>query len=306
MIKKLFKQGSFLAGFFLLVLLLGTSYVNSHFFKEEKGEITQEEYYNNKPLPPSWEHPFGTSAGGGDMFDATLAETVPTLKFALVVTLGRMVISLILGLVYGMFYRRLRWMDVFVEGFHFVPTTLLAFLLLYSMQLMDFNLFMENLDFRWRLITYILIGVGIPSLAQLIGKETHLALQQEYIEGARELGGRHLHILVKHVLPSVRGKFLLISSGQMIAVLTLMMHVSILGYYIPGWTAFIGSRYYELMISPWIIFFPVLLLTLLIVSLTLMTNGVRTLLDGDYLRRRSSVLSGDRGVRNHSSKSMSF
>ncbi|MDX8344629.1 ABC transporter permease subunit [Rossellomorea sp. YZS02] len=306
MIKKLFKQGSFLAGFFLLVLLLGTSYVNSHFFKEEKGEITQEEYYNNKPLPPSWEHPFGTSAGGGDMFDATLAETVPTLKFALVVTLGRMVISLILGLVYGMFYRRLRWMDVFVEGFHFVPTTLLAFLLLYSMQLMDFNLFMENLDFRWRLITYILIGVGIPSLAQLIGKETHLALQQEYIQGARVLGGRHLHILVKHVLPSVRGKFLLISSGQMIAVLTLMMHVSILGYYIPGWTAFIGSRYYELMISPWIIFFPVLLLTLLIVSLTLMTNGVRTFLDGDYVRRRSSVLSGDRGVRNHSSKSMSF
>ncbi|PFA62813.1 hypothetical protein CN378_17365 [Bacillus sp. AFS015802] len=306
MIRRLFKQGSFLAGLFLFVLLLGTSYVNSHFFKEDVGEISQEEYYNNKPLPPSWEHPFGTSAGGIDMFDATLEQTMPTLKFAIVVTIGRMLISLILGFVYGMFYRRLKWLDVFIEGFHFVPTTLLAFLLLYSMRLMDFTIFMEDPDFRWSLTTYILIGVGIPSLAQLVGKETFLALQQEFIQGARVLGGRNLHILAKHVLPSVRGKFLLISSGQMIAVLTLMMHVSILGYYVPGWTAFIGSRYYELMISPWIIFFPVLLLTLLIVSLTLMTNGVRTFLDGDYLRRRSSILSGDRGVRSQSSKSMSF
>ena len=306
MINRLFKQGSFLAGLFLLVLLLGTSYVNSHFFKEDMGKISQEDYYNKKPLPPSWEHPFGTSSGGVDMFDVTLEQTMPTLKLALIVTCGRVFISLLLGLMYGMFYRKLKWMDVFIEGFHFVPTTLLAFLLLYSMQLMDFAIFMENPDFRWRLITYILIGVGIPSLSQLIGKETSLALQQEFIEGSRVLGGSKVHILVKHVLPSVRGKFLLIASGQMIAVLTLMMHVSILGFYIPGWTSFIGSRYYELMISPWIIFFPVLLLTLLIVSLTLMTNGVRTFLDGDYLRRRSSVLSGNRGVRSHSGKSMSY
>ena len=197
-------------------------------------------------------------------------------------------------------------MDVFIEGFHFVPTTLLAFLLLYGMRFMDFHLFMENPDFRWRLIAFILIGVGIPSLSQLIGKETFLALQQEFIQGARVLGGKNLHILMKHVLPSVRGKFLLIFSGQMIAVLTLMMHVSILGFFIPGWTAFIGSNYFELMLSPWIIFFPVLLLTTLIVSLTLMTNGVRSLWDGDYLSRRSTVLSGGKGVQSHSSKSISY
>ncbi len=306
MIRRLFKNGSFLAGILLLILLLATSYVNSHYFKQDTGQITQEDYLNTKPLPPSWEHPFGTSSGGVDMFDVILDQTMPTLKLALFVTGGRMLISLLIGLLYGMLYRKLKWMDVFIEGFHFVPTTLLAFLLLYGMRFMDFHLFMENPDFRWRLIAFILIGVGIPSLSQLIGKETFLALQQEFIQGARVLGGKNLHILMKHVLPSVRGKFLLIFSGQMIAVLTLMMHVSILGFFIPGWTAFIGSNYFELMLSPWIIFFPVLLLTTLIVSLTLMTNGVRSFLDGDYLSRRSTVLSGGKGVQSHSSKSISY
>ncbi|MGG4168940.1 ABC transporter permease subunit [Rossellomorea vietnamensis] len=306
MIRRLCKNGSLLAGLVLLVLLLGTSYVNSQFFKEDIGEISKEDYYNKKPLPPSWEHPFGTMTGGIDMFDATLGQTMTTLKFALVVTCGRMLISLVLGLLYGLLYRRLKWLDVFIEGFHFVPTTLLAFLLLYSMRLMDFNLFMGDPDFRWTMTTWILIGVGIPSLSQLIGKETFLALQQEFIQGARVLGGRHLHILVKHVFPSVRGKFLLMISGQMIAVLTLMMHVSILGFYIPGWTAFIGSNYYELMLSPWIVFFPVLLLTTMIVSLTLITNGVRSLLDGGYLRRRSSILSGGTGMQRQPSKGISY
>ncbi|KPL58497.1 ABC transporter permease subunit [Rossellomorea vietnamensis] len=306
LIRRLCKHGSLIAGLMLLVLLLGTSYVNTHFFKEDIGKISQEDYYNKKPLPPSWEHPFGTSTGGMDMFDATLGQTMTTLKFALVVTGGRMLISLVLGLLYGLLYRRLKWLDVFIEGFHFVPTTLLAFLLLYNMRLMDFNLFMGDPDFRWTMTTWILIGVGIPSLSQLVGKETFLVMQQEFIQGARVLGGRHLHIHVKHVLPSVRGKFLLMASGQMIAVLTLMMHVSILGFYIPGWTAFIGSNYYELMLSPWIVFFPVLLLTTMIVSLTLITNGIRSLLDGGYLRRRSSILSGGTGMQRPSSKGISY
>lgn len=306
MIKRLFKSGSFLTGFLIIILLIAGSYVNRHFFYEDTGQTSQEDYLNVKPLPPSWEHPFGTSAGGTDMFDVILGQTMPTLKLALIVTGGRMLVSLLLGLFYGIYYRRLKWMDVILEGFHFVPVTLLAFLLLYGMQFMDYQLFIDNPDFRWRLISFILIGVGIPSLSQLIGKETFLAYQQEFIQGARVLGGKNLHILIKHVLPSVRGKFLLIFSGQLVAVLTLMMHVSILGFFIPGWTAFIGSNYFELMLSPWIIFFPVLLLTLLIVSITMMTNGIRSLLDGDYLKRRSSILTNAKRVQEHSSKSISY
>ncbi|MBN8193274.1 hypothetical protein JI667_14075 [Bacillus sp. NTK074B] len=128
-----------------------------------------------------------------------------------------------------------------------------------------------------------------------VGKTLGKHLGEEWIgQSVYAVAFNHTeHESTGRLFPSVRGKFLLITSGRMIAVLTLMMHVSILGYYIPGWTSFIGSRYYELMISPWIVFFPVLFLTLLVVSLTLMTNGVRTLLDGDYERRRSSVLSGD-------------
>ena len=99
MIRRLFKNGSFLAGILLLLLLLATSYVNSHYFKQDTGQITQEDYLNKKPPPPSWEHPFGTSSGGMDMFDVILDQTMPTLKFALFVTGGRMLISLLIGLV---------------------------------------------------------------------------------------------------------------------------------------------------------------------------------------------------------------
>ncbi|EDL65878.1 ABC transporter permease subunit [Bacillus sp. SG-1] len=291
MIKQLFKNAGFTAGLLLLTVILAGSAFNTHFFKEDLQNISNEEYYANKPEPPSTEHPFGTSQGGIDLFDLVLSQTFPTIKLALFITAGRMTISLFMGFLYGLQYRKLKWLDLFIEGFHFVPATLLAFLLLLGLNFMNFEFIMENPEFRWYFIAYTLIAIGIPTLLQLIGKETNLALHNEFIEGAKVLGGSRTHILVKHVIPSIRGKIILMFSGQLIAVLTLMMHISILGFYIPGWTAFIGSNYYELMVSPWIIFFPVLLFALLITSLTLLTNGIRTVLDGDYQKRRPTLLS---------------
>ncbi|WP_149155925.1 hypothetical protein [Bacillus sp. CH30_1T] len=52
------------------------------------------------------------------------------------------------------------------------------------------------------------------------------------------------------------------------------------------------------MLSTWIIFFPVILFALLIVSLTMITQGIRTILDGEYLSRRPAILeTGDRWTR---------
>ncbi|RIW38482.1 ABC transporter permease subunit [Bacillus salacetis] len=291
MIKLLFKNLNFSTGLFILVMILSISVINTQFFMEDSQNITKEEYFSNKPESPSFEHPFGTSKGGLDLFDNVLSQTIPTIKLALFITFGRMLISLVFGFLYGLQYRWLKWMDLFIEGFHFVPATLLAFLLLYGLNFMNFDFFMEHPNFRWNFIAWTLIAIGIPSLMQLIGKETNLALHNEYIDSARVLGGNKRHILQKHILPAVRGKFLFIFSGQMIAVLTLMMHVSIIGFFIPGWTHFIGSNYFELMVSPWIIFFPVLLFALLIMSLTLMTTGIRNILEGDYLSRKGSILS---------------
>ncbi|WP_421384886.1 ABC transporter permease subunit [Bacillus salacetis] len=290
MIKQLFENREFLIGILLLTVILSASFINTQFFKQDLDNISKEEYLANKPSPPSLEHPFGTSQGGIDLFDQILSHTFPTIKMALFITVGRMAVSLILGFLYGLQYKKLKWMDLFIEGFHFVPATLLAFLLLYGLNFMNFEFFMENPDFRWYFIAFTLIAIGIPTLMQLIGRETNLVLQNEFIDSAKILGGNRIHILLKHVVPSLRGKLFLIFSSQLIAVLTLMMHVSILGYFIPGWTAFIGSNYYELMLSPWIIFFPVLLFALLIISLTLIANGFRNTLEGEYYSRRSTFL----------------
>lgn len=288
MIRQLFKNTNFISGSFLVLVIIVVSVVNTHFFQQDIDEISQSDYLLIKATPPSLKHPFGTSAGGIDMFDLILRGTIPTLKMALFVAFGRMGISLMLGLIYGMRYKRLKWMEFFIEGFNFVPVTLLSFLLLYGLNNIDFEYFMDRPDFRWYFIVYTLIAVGIPPLIQLIGKETNLAYQNEFIESSKVLGGGLFHILFNHVMPIVRGKFVLIFNNQLISVLTLMMHLSILGFFIPGWSAFIGSNYFELMISPWIIFFPVLLFTLLIVSLKLVTDGIRIALDGEYLRRRST------------------
>jgi peptide/nickel transport system permease protein len=104
---------------------------------------------------------------------------------------------------------------------------------------------------------------------QLIGKGTNVTLHNDYIESERMLGERSgNHVLLKHVIPALKGNLLLIFTGQLIAVMTLMMHVANIGFFIPGWTHSSGSNNFELMISPCVIFFPVLLFTLLISSLT--------------------------------------
>jgi peptide/nickel transport system permease protein len=295
MIKKLFKNKSFLAGSVLLLVILTGSIVNTQFFEQGIEDISKEEYFSNKPSPPSWEHPFGTGKGGIDLFDPVLNQTLPTIKMALFVTAVRMLISLSLGFIYCFQYRWLKWLNILFEGFNFVPATLLSFLILYGLNFMDFEFMMANPDFRWYFISFTLIFVGIPPLTQLIGQETRLALQNEFITSSKVLGGSRFFILKKHIIPTVRGKFLFIFNGELIAVLTLMMHVSILGFFIPGWTAFIGSNYFELMLSPWVIFFPVLLFTMLIISISLITSGIRNCLDGEYINRRSTVLKVGKG-----------
>ncbi|TMU86577.1 ABC transporter permease subunit [Bacillus sp. BHET2] len=287
MIKKLFYNLSFISGVILLLIIISTSIINTQYYDQNTMGTPQKESEYDKPAPPSLEHLFGTNEGGEDMFDRILRKTVPTLKMAIFVTIGRMGIGILIGSLYGMF-QNLKSIDILIEGFNFVPSTLLAFIILNGLHFVDFKFFMENPDFRWNFTAYTLIIVGIPSLMQLVGKETRLVLQNEFITSSKVLGGRRFHILSKHVIPSVRGRLVLLFNSQLISVLTLMMHVSILGFFISGWTDTIGKNYFELILSPWLVFFPVLLFALLIISITLISGGIRAIYEGEYLRRKAS------------------
>ncbi|MEI5907021.1 ABC transporter permease subunit [Bacillus spongiae] len=292
MIKKLFRNGSFLFGFFILFLLLLTSIVNTEYIKSDHVDASSESWMD-KPSPPSWEHPFGT-ATGEDLFNLQLANTIPTIKLALFITFARMLISILLGFLYGVFYKRVRWLDMVIEGYNFVPATLLALILLFSSRYIVNDTM--NSSAHWYFVAFVFIGVGILPLSQLIGKEVWLALQNDYIQSSKVLGARKRRIIFKHVIPSIRGKLFLMLSGQMIQVLTIMLHITVLGFKIPGWGHFIGENYYQLMLSPWIIFFPVLLYTLLIVAITFMSNGVRDCMDQEYMVRKSTALNVNKPI----------
>jgi peptide/nickel transport system permease protein len=179
----------FAAGTFLLLVVLAVA-LASFFSPYPPMDV----YVVPPDMPPSWEHVFGTTSRGQDVFWQLSVAIRNTLLFGIVVAVISRVISLVVGLISG--YRG-GWVDRVLMSINdtFVVIPLFPILVLFYFILRDFM--------SWGLLAIIVAGLGWSYDARLIRSMTMSLRTREFTQQAVFSGMSTSQIVVKEHLPFV-------------------------------------------------------------------------------------------------------
>lgn len=128
------------------------------------------------------------------------------------------------------------------------------------------------------------IGViSIPVYARLVRSSTLTIKEESFIEATRALGGNHLFILVRHILPNVVAPIIVQSTLQIAAAIQAAAALGFLGIGappdVPEWGNMIQKGRTYIISSPHIVVFPGLATMLVVLGFSLLGDGLRDALD---------------------------
>lgn len=227
--------------------------------------------------PPSAEHLFGTDAFGRDVLSRVIWGGRISLFVGLTVALFAVAIGLAIGLVAG-FSRQadaviMRVMDAMMA----IPGILLAIALV------------ALTTASIRTVVFALVVPEIPRVVRLVRAMVLSLREQPFIEAARSVGTRFHMILIRHVMPNTIAP--LIVQATFICAFAILgeAYLSFLGVGLPPPTSTWGSVIAEgrkvFALAVWVVLFPGLFLGFTVLSINLIGDGLRDILDPKLSRR---------------------
>lgn len=227
--------------------------------------------------PPSDELLFGSDFLGRDIF----ARVVYGARISLVVGLAVAVISVVIGLFFGMIAGYIRVLDEVImrvmDGLMAIPAILLAIALI---------------SLSGATLVTVIIAITIPEIPRVVRLVRSVVLtvrDEPYVEAAIAAGSRMPLILRRHILPNTIAP-LIVQATYICG--SAMLTESILGFLgagippeIPSWGNIMSEGRTYFQISPWIIFFPGIALAVTVLAVNIMGDGLRDTLDPRLARK---------------------
>ena len=138
----------------------------------------------------------------------------------------------------------------------------------------------------------VFVAVGLSmwvEVARVVRGQVLGVREKEYIDAARALGFSSLRILFRHILPNVMTPVIIISAANFASAILMEAGLSFLGIGVqppvPSWGAMIKDHYgYIIVNKAYLAFLPGLAIMLMVLSFTMIGNGIRDALD---VRRKS-------------------
>lgn len=220
---------------------------------------------------PGAAHWMGTDELGRDLYSRVVHGARYSLSIAGLTTLGSVLLGTLLGLVAG-FFRRLdaplmRGVDAMMS----FPDIVLGIALVAILSPSLSN------------VVLALVLVYTPRVARVVRGSTLVVRELLFVEAARAIGARTPHILWHHVLPNLMSPILVQGSFIFAYAILAEAGLSFLGVGvppdIPTWGTMVASGQQYADRAFWVVLFPGLAIILTALSLQLLGDGVRDLLD---------------------------
>jgi peptide/nickel transport system permease protein len=227
--------------------------------------------------PPSPEHWFGTDMIGRDVYSRVLYGTRVSLAVGLAVALLASVIGLAIGLVTG-YLRRLDAVVMRVmDGLMSIPSVLLAIALI--------SLTRASLQ---NVIVAIAI-TEVPRVVRLVRSLVLTLREQPYVEAAIAAGTGLPAILLRHILPNTVAPLLVQATYICASAMITEAILSFIGAgtppNIPSWGNIMAEARSLIQVAGTILLFPGLFLSVTVLSVNLLGDGLRDALDPRLARR---------------------
>jgi peptide/nickel transport system permease protein len=238
--------------------------------------------YKSKNAPISWAHPMGTDNIGRDMFAQVLAGG----RVSLAVGVSAMVLSILIGTTIGVmagFFKRL-------DGLLMRMTDLFLALPLLPLLLVIIMLFRDPLRNTFGpemgIFFLIVFVIGITSwmqTARIVRGEVLALKEREFVLAARSIGTRSNRIVFRHVLPNVLSPIMVAATLGIASAIITESALSFLGLGFPSDFPTWGRLIYDgkdfLQITPARVLWPGLAISLTVLSVNFIGDGLRDALD---------------------------
>ncbi|MDE0310975.1 MAG: ABC transporter permease [Caldilineaceae bacterium] len=219
------------------------------------------------PFPPNPRNLFGTDQLGRDIFARVVFGLRTSLIVGLLVRGLSMVAGTLLGLISGYFPKSVD--DVIMR----ITDIMLAFpVILLAMTVT------AVLGPGLVTVCVALALVAWPDVARLVRGQVLAVREQTYVEAARSVGAGNWRILLRHVLPNCMGPIIVAFSMGIPGAIMYEAGLSFFGFGIQPPTPSLGSIISDgrgyITVAPWYPGFPGLVLTLLVLSVNLVGDGL--------------------------------
>ena len=227
--------------------------------------------------PPSELYWFGTDAYGRDVYSRTLYGARVSLQVGLGVAAFSTVIGLAIGLVTG--FNRLADAIImrFMDGLMSIPPVLLAIAL---MALTKASL--QN-------VVIAITIAEVPRVARLVRGVVLSLREQPFVEAAVAAGTGFFRTLSRHILPNTLAPILVQATYICASAMITEAVLSFIGAgtppQIPSWGNIMAEGRSYFQIKPYLIIFPGLFLSLTVLAMNLVGDGLRDALDPRLARR---------------------
>jgi len=219
-------------------------------------------------LAPSMEHLMGTDHLGRDVFSRLVYGSRPILLLSPISVLCAMAVGITIGLTGGFFGGRADELLMRVlEAMMAFPTLLLYIIIIAAVG-----------PSRLNVVLAITIG-GTPGIARVVRSLVLDVRDREFVQAARVRGESALYIMFREILPNCLGPIIVDACLRVGYAIFAIGTLGFLGLGLPppdpDWGGMVAEGRNFILNAPWVVLFPALAISSLVVGLNLFADGMR-------------------------------